>query len=114
MKDYLSILGIQIIDEQCSKCGKIVRTNRGRDRHTQLYCGDCQVCLPERTSFDIHMGVQHGSSRKEDEEEPIVVVCELCNQSFKTLVDAEWHEVTEHDTGVKPRHVGSKCRLCDN
>ena len=67
MKDYLSILGIQIIDEQCSKCGKIVRTNTGRDRHTQLYCGDCELSLPERTSFDIHMGVLHKSSRNEDD-----------------------------------------------
>ena len=83
-------------DDQCFKCGKSVKTELGKARHAELYCTECEVCLPERISFDIHMGVEHRDSGKHNEEMK-KLRCKFCNKTFKHLVEVEWHEETEHD-----------------
>ena len=65
-------------DFKCSKCNKIIRTSIGVERHTELFCEECKKCLPERPSFDIHMGVHHNQSNKTD-----IYVCERCEKSYE-------------------------------
>ena len=58
------------------------------------------------------MGVQHRISSKQDEETSMRI-CQLCNQSFTTLLDLEWHEETEHDARDESSQMGMKCQWCD-
>ena len=61
-------------DFQCSKCNKIIRTNIGITRHSELFCEQYNECSPERTSFDNHMGVKH------KDKDPFM--CGKCKTSF--------------------------------
>ena len=58
------------------------------------------------------MGLEHKSSSEQDID-PNMILCKLCNLSFKSPLDVEWHEVTEHDAGIEPRTIGSNCQVCD-
>ena len=51
---------------ECTKCKKIIRTNIGKERHVELFCDSCGICLPERVSFDNHMSVLHSQPDEEN------------------------------------------------
>jgi hypothetical protein len=72
------------MDFKCTLCQKVIRTNIGIIRHTELFCKQCKKCSPERTSFDLHMG-SHQKIR-----------CEDCNLTFSSRLDRGWHIVETH------------------
>ena len=93
-----------------------MRTNIGIKRHTELYCEECKLCLPERVSFDIHMGVNHkekdlyiceicgkktfeGLQNYENHhcDQTTYFQCEKCSTTFNTSLELEWHLLTEHE-----------------
>ena len=102
----------QWLDSKCTKCGKIVRTNMGRERHVQLYCDSCRLCYPERTSFEIHMSVLHSEpiEQKKEGKEPddAGTCCDQCGNLFENVKDLIAHIQMSHSN---PELI--TCKHCD-
>ena len=107
----------------CENCGFNTFLKFEIDRHEEYSCQKCNFCLPERVSFDIHMSLHticesnectfvaksneelgnHTKCKHSVKTDKKVTdkhagnECDLCKESFETMLDLEWHNETEHE-----------------
>ena len=79
---------IVVLENRCTKCNKIIRTEIGLNRHEELFCKICKECQNDRISFDIHMRMNHHHTNH--------FKCNKCEEVFNMTVDLEWHQETQH------------------
>ena len=102
-----------------------------KERHIELYCHVCCLCLPERVSFDIHMALHKicvakkcnfaskstenlGNHTKEfhskvSGEIESNVKCAACKTQYDTQLELEWHIETEHEVQMMAIYNCLKC-----
>ena len=87
-------------DFRCALCQKIIRTNIGIQRHSQLFCEQCKKCSPERTTFDLHMGAH--------------LRCDECKLTFNSELDLERHIEKGHEPNPSLSHKCINCSFAGN
>ena len=73
-----------------------------------MFCDSCNLCLPERVSFETHVSSKHSKSDEQGQK------CQKCDQNFKTIFDLEQHDATEHgESEVSKLKVNRyNCEIC--
>ena len=74
-------------DFECLKCKKIIRTNIGIVRHSELYCEQCDECSSE---FCNNVGP---TIHKQSIHEKIKFPCHMCSDQLTTLTSLMRHVI---------------------